>query len=84
MNNSAPHNNEPFIPAWVEASLQNGSSAKMELDMLRDFYESWEAFHSIPNIQGNRKKLEVASQVMVDAAHAIRAFKGATPKIERM
>jgi hypothetical protein len=46
-----------------------------ELLMLRSFYEAWEALHAIPNDRLHRNKAEHAAQALVDAAHALRAFK---------
>ncbi len=46
----------------------------MELQMLREFYRSWVAFHKIPRDSLHRKKQETASQLMVDNAHAVAAY----------
>ena len=81
MNGTA---NEPMMPAWAERELEKPSS-QVELEMLRHFFDSWEALHAIPNERGNRSKSEAAAQVLVDAAHAVRAMRGTTaPRIQRL
>lgn len=46
----------------------------LEMDLLREFYRSWVAFHKIPRDPLHRKKQEAASQLMVTNAHAVAAF----------
>ena len=46
----------------------------IELELLREFYRSWVAFHKIPRDALHRRKQENASQLMVDNAHAVAAF----------
>lgn len=48
--------------------------AKVELDMLKAFYDSWEAMHAIPNDKLHRAKKEAAAQLMVDNAHTLRRW----------
>ena len=48
---------------------------EVELELLNDFYACWCNLHSIPRSNINRKKMELAAQRMVDAAHAVAAYK---------
>lgn len=75
--------NEQFIPAWAEDTLAKKPSSDLELEMLRAFFDAWENLHSIPNIQGNRKKSEAAATILVEAAHAIRTLR-APKQAERL
>ncbi len=45
-----------------------------ELEMLREFYRSWVAFHRIPRDKLHRNKQEAASQLMVDNAHQLQNY----------
>lgn len=49
--------------------------SEVEYKMLCEFYESWEAFHEIPNDHLHRNKKRSAAQVMVDAAKTIRRYR---------
>lgn len=46
---------------------------EMELEMLREFFDCWVAFHSIQ--RGHRQEQELAAQRMVDAANSIKAMR---------
>ena len=46
---------------------------EQELEMLREFFDLWVAFHSIQ--RGHRQEQELAAQRMVDTANAIKALK---------
>ncbi len=46
-------------------------SEEQELEMLREFFDLWVAFHSIQ--RGHRQEQELAAQRMVDAANSIKA-----------
>lgn len=52
-----------------------------EFMALREFYDSWEAFHGIPADVQNKKKREDAAQVMVANAHVIRRMKDEKPRV---
>jgi hypothetical protein len=68
---------ENFVPAWVENKLQP-KKADQELELLRHFFDSWEALHAIKGDKRNpeiRQRAEQAAQVLVDAAMAIRAYR---------
>ncbi len=64
-----------MMPAWVEPHFNREKNAELELQMLRHFYESWEYLHAIPNDKDHRKNSEAAAQVLVDAAHSLRALR---------
>jgi len=73
--------NEQFIPAWAKQVLSKPeqeavADVKMELEMLRAFFDAWEDLHAIPNLPKNRQRSEQAAQTLVDAASAIRALRG--------
>jgi hypothetical protein len=55
---------------------------RMELGMLRRFFDCWEALHAIPNDKEHRRKSEQAAQLLVDTAHAVRRFRSLGGKIE--
>ena len=81
--------NEPFVPKWADEELADRSAKPVltisdvlkrnkdaeELAMLRAFFDAWEGLHAIPNLPKNRHKSEQAAQMLVDAAHAIRALR---------
>lgn len=46
-----------------------------ELEMLREFYDCWKAFHATPKDILHRPKLQKAAQRMVDASDAVERFK---------
>lgn len=46
-----------------------------ELDMLREFYDSWQAFHATPKDRLHRHKLERAAQSLVDIRDAIERYR---------
>lgn len=48
-----------------------------ELELLREFFDCWVAFHSIQ--RGHRAEQEVAAQRMVDAANTVKAFRAPAP-----
>ena len=45
----------------------------VELEMLREFFDCWVAFHGIQI--GHRREQELAAQRMVDAANSVKAFR---------
>lgn len=64
------------------------SAFDTEIGMLREFYRSWVALHTIPKDKLHRRKQEAAAQLLVDNAHVLRLFYGGTnrqpktPKLE--
>ena len=55
-----------------------------ELTLLRAFYESWVALHTIPRDGMHRRQQEEAAQIMTDNAHAVRRlYQGTQPAVER-
>ena len=46
---------------------------EQELEMLREFFDCWVAFHSIQ--RRDREQQELAAQRMVDAANTIKAYR---------
>lgn len=46
-----------------------------ELEMLREFYDCWKAFHAIPKDILHRPRLQKAAQRMVDASDTVERFK---------
>ena len=48
-------------------------SQEQELEVLREFFDLWVAFHSIQ--RGHRQEQELAAQRMVDAANSIKAAR---------
>ena len=55
---------------------------RQELEMLRVFYEAWEALHRIPHDPRNRTLQENAAQALVDAANTVRRVR--QPRIQRI
>lgn len=57
---------------------------RLEVSMLRRFYEQWEALHAVPKERDarsavgkeNAKRAEAAASALLETAHAIRAFRG--------
>jgi len=47
----------------------------IELRMLRDFYDKWEALHQIPTNETNMQQKQQAAQALVGAAWAVRHFR---------
>lgn len=69
----------PGRPALVEAPaperVRMAEHLMIELEMLREFYQCWEAFHHLAKQAAiPRKSKELAAQRMTDAAHSLRAF----------
>lgn len=62
------------IPHWAGKSLATPATDAYELSILRDFYDRWEALHSIPNDKAHRKQKELASRKLVDARDSVRLF----------
>ncbi len=57
----------------------------LELELLRDFYACWCTLPSLRRSEAHRKKLELASQRLVDSAHAVAAFtKSKEPEKPRL
>lgn len=57
----------------------------IEMDMLREFYRSWIALHTIPKDKLHRRQQEAAAQLLVDNAHTLKNFykgSGRQPKAE--
>jgi len=52
---------------------------EQELEMLRQFFDLWVAFHSIQ--RGHREQQEFAAQQMVSAANTIKAFRAPPPQV---
>lgn len=46
-----------------------------ELEMLREFYDCWVAFHKMANSNMPRRQKELAAQRLTDAHHSIEAFR---------
>lgn len=53
-----------------------------ELEMLREFFACWEAFHATPKDRLHRKQLEAAAQRMLDAANTIRRYRKVEPSLQ--
>lgn len=51
----------------------------VELEMLREFFDCWVAFHGIQI--GHRREQELAAQRMVDAANSVKAFRQPAPAV---
>ena len=56
---------------------------ELERKLLWSFYDAWEALHAIPNESKNRRKSELAAEMLVEAAHALRTIR-APVAIERV
>lgn len=52
---------------------------EQELEMLREFFDCWVAFHGVQ--RGHREQQELAAQRMVDAANTIKAFRQPAPQV---
>lgn len=52
-----------------------------EFQILRQFYEAWEALHRIPNDKHRRKQKEEAAQNLVEKAQVLRSMKDEKPKL---
>lgn len=63
-----------FVPQWAKAELDSPSVAA-ELEVLREFFDCWEALHAIPHDKLHRKQLEQAAQRLTDAAQSVRSFR---------
>lgn len=51
-------------------------SEQQELEMLREFYASWRAFHKVAAINGvDKDRKQVLAQNMVDLSHAIELVR---------
>lgn len=50
-----------------------------ELEMLREFFDCWLAFHRIQH--GHRQEQELAAQRMVDAKNTILAWRQQRPAV---
>ena len=50
-------------------------SDDIEKELLNDFYACWCELHSLRRSEAHRKKLELAAQRLVDAAHSVAAYK---------
>ena len=48
---------------------------ELERKLLWAFYDAWEALHAIPNEPKNRRKSEIAAEMLVEAAHALRTIR---------
>lgn len=46
----------------------------VELELLREFHTRWVEFHAIPRDKLHRNQLLAASQNLVEASNAIKAF----------
>ena len=59
-------------------------SDNVELEMLRAFYISWVDLHKIPRDKLHRHKMEAQAQLLVDNAHALKAYYKSEekPKLE--
>lgn len=49
-----------------------------ELEMLREFFDCWMAFHGVQ--RGHREQQELAAQRMVDAANTVKAWRQKPPE----
>lgn len=47
----------------------------IELRMLRDFYDKWEALHRIPTNDTNMQQKKQAAQTLVEVACVVRQFR---------
>jgi hypothetical protein len=52
---------------------------EQELEMLREFFDCWVAFHSLQ--RSDRERQELAAQRMVDAANTIKAYRQTQPVV---
>lgn len=52
---------------------------EQELEMLREFYDCWIAFHSIQ--RGARQEQEIAAQRLADASNSIKALRTPRPMV---
>lgn len=46
---------------------------EQELEMLREFFDCWVAFHAIQ--RGNRREQELAAQRLADASNSVKALR---------
>ena len=83
MDGMMTNENQQFMPAWAEKTLGPKPNTDLERSLLWAFFDAWEALHAIPNCQGNRKKSELAAELLVEAAHAVRTLR-APAAIERI
>lgn len=64
-----------LVEAPAPERVKMAEQLMQELEMLREFYDCWEAFHRLARqIAIPRKSKEVAAQRLTDAANSIRAF----------
>ena len=60
------------------ARPQTEAEMRQELDLLRKFFESWEALHGITGDKRNpdiRRQAENAAQALIDAAQPLRILR---------
>ena len=53
----------------------------VELEMLKEFFDCWEAFHATPKDRLHRHQLERAAQNLLDAANTVRAYRKGEPLV---
>jgi len=46
-----------------------------ELELLREFFETWESFHETANSPTTKAKKEMAAQLLVEAAQRVRNYR---------
>lgn len=64
-----------LMPAWAEHELQSELSKKVEIQLLREFYDSWIEMHSIPNDKLHHNKLDAACEKLKLCAKRIENMR---------
>jgi len=73
-----------LVPAPSEAQIEAARQALTELEMLREFFDCWEALHRLAKqVAVPRRMKENAAQRLVDAADTIRGFRNPIAEPER-
>lgn len=69
-----------FIPEWAEAALKKPEPFDLaELQVLREFYDAWFLYHTIPNEKKNRGKQRDAANLMLEKHNLIEQMR--SPKL---
>jgi hypothetical protein len=70
-----PQEQAPLVPAPSADAMEQAMQMRVELEMLREFYECWEEMHRVAKaVAAPRRAKEIAAQRLVDAAQSLRGF----------
>jgi len=76
--------NVKMVQAPTAAQVEAARQALTELEMLREFFDCWEALHRLAKqVAVPRRMKENAAQRLVDAADTIRGFRNPVTEPDR-